>query len=244
MTPAEAVVAAVWLIVEGEVAVLPIKGAGVDHYATNTIALATKPLGQGVNHDAGSMLNRTGEVGGGKGTVHNQGNSMIVGNFGNRIQVGHIKPWVAHGFTKQSFGFGRDRSGKILGIIRIHKVYLDPKLGQDVIKLGIGTTVEIVGGDDLISRFSDIYYGVKYSTGTGSDAQTGGSALEGSHPLLEHIGGWVHQAGVNIAQFAQAKEIGGMLGVVKNIGAGLVQRYGAGIGGGVWLVASMEAFSL
>ena len=190
------------------------------------------------------MLNRTGEVGGGKGAVHNQGNAMIVGNFGNRFQIGHIKTWVAHGFTKQSFGFWSDRSGKILGIIRIHKVYLDPKLGQDVIKLGIGTTVEIVGGYDLISRLSDIDDGVKHRTGTRSDTQTGGSALEGSHPLLEYIGSWVHQAGVNIAQLAQTKEIGGMLGVVKHIGAGLVQRYGTGIGGGVGLVASMEAFSL
>ena len=46
MPPAEAVVAAVRLVVEGEVAVFPVEGTGVDHYATNAIALATEPLGQ------------------------------------------------------------------------------------------------------------------------------------------------------------------------------------------------------
>ena len=78
---------------------------------------------------------------------------------------------------------------------------------------------------------------VKNRAGTRCDTQTGGSAFEGSHALLEHIGGWVHQAGVNITQFAKAKEIGSMLGIVEYIGASLVQRYGTGIGGGVGLIA-------
>ena len=48
MPPAETVVAAVRLVVEGEVAVLPVEGTGIDYYATNPITLATEPLGKGV----------------------------------------------------------------------------------------------------------------------------------------------------------------------------------------------------
>ena len=244
MPPAEAVVAAVWLIVEGEVTILPVKGSGIDHDPANPIALSTKPLGKGMDHDTGPMLDRTGEVGGGKGTVHNQGNAMVGCDLGNGFQIGHIEARVAHRFAKEGLGLRSDRRSKILGVVGVDKVYLDPKLGQNVIKLGIGATIEVVGRYNFIPRFGEVDDGVKYRTGTGCDPETGGTSLKGSHPLLEHIGGGVHQAGIDIAQFAQPKEIGSMLGVVEDKGTGLVNGYGAGIGGRVGLVASVEALGL
>ena len=80
----------------------------------------------------------------------------------------------------------------LLWVVGIDKVYLDPKFGQNVIKLGIGATVEVIGGYNFIPRFSEVDDGVKYGTCTRGNSESGSSTLKCSHPLFEHIGGWVH----------------------------------------------------
>ena len=55
MAPAEAVIAFVGFVVEGEVAVFPVEGAGVDDDAADAVSVTAKPLGQRVNNDGGAM---------------------------------------------------------------------------------------------------------------------------------------------------------------------------------------------
>ena len=51
-------------------------------------------------------------------------------------------------------------------IVGIDKLNIDTKLWKNVIKLGVGTTIEIVGRDDLIPFLSKINDRVKNRTGS------------------------------------------------------------------------------
>ena len=43
--------------------------------------------------------------------------------------------------------------------------------------------------------------------------------------LLQHVVGRVHDAGVDVAQFLQAEQVGGVLGAVELVRRGLVDRH-------------------
>ena len=64
--------------------------------------------------------------------------------------------------------------------------------------------------------------------GAGGDGEPGGAAFERGDALFEHVVGGVHQAGVDVAEFLEGEEIGGVLGAVEDVGGGAVDRHGAG----------------
>ena len=102
MTPAQTVIAAVGLVVERKVAVFPVEGSGIDDHSTDPVAVSAQPLGQGVHHDGGSMLDGLGQVGGGKGAVDDERNALVRTDLGDRLDVGHVQPRVADGFAKRA----------------------------------------------------------------------------------------------------------------------------------------------
>src|SRR5690606_4442860 len=67
------------------------------------------------------------------------------------------------------------------------------------------------------------------------------AALQRRHALLRHVGGGVHDAGVNVARHLQIEQVGAMLGVVEGVGGGLVDRHSHGLGGRVRAVAGVDS---
>src|SRR5439155_22233464 len=70
--------------------------------------------------------------------------------------------------------------------------------------------------------------------------QSGGPALERRQPLLEAVGRRTHDAAVDVPEFLQGKQAGGMIGVVKNVGSRLVNGHGARLGGGVFFLPAVD----
>ena len=162
-------------------------------------------------------------------------------NGGDGFEVGDIQAGIAHRFAEEEFGFRRDRLGEILRILRIDETHRDAELREDVVKLREGAAVEIVRRDDLVPCGAEIDDRVENRTRPGSQCQSGRAALHFRDALLEHIVGGVHQARVDVAEFAQAKEVRGMLGIAENKRAGAVDRHRAGEGDGIGGGAAVEA---
>ena len=61
-------------------------------------------------------------------------------------------------------------------------------------------------------------------------------AFQRHHPVREGRDRGVRQAGVDVADFLQVEELGGVVGVAEDVGRGLVDRHlpraGGGVGGG------------
>src|SRR5690606_33842988 len=76
--------------------------------------------------------------------------------------------------------------------------------------------------------------------GAGGEGEAGGAAFEGRDAFFEHVGGGVHQAGVDVAEFLEGEAIGRVFGAFEDVGGGSVQRHAAGEGGGVGLGAAVQ----
>ena len=116
---------------------------------------------------------------------------------------------------------------EVVGIDELHR---DAEPRQRVVEEIVGAAVERGGGDDLVAR-----------PGQGGDDQGLGrlargrrqprrAAFESRDALLKDVGGGVHDAGVNVAEFLQAEEPAGVIGVVENVAGGLVDGHGACLG--------------
>jgi hypothetical protein len=64
--------------------------------------------------------------------------------------------------------------------------------------------------------------------------------FERGHPLLEHGGGRVADARVDVAVLLQLEKLRGLIGAVEDVGGRLVNRHGARAGLGVGHVAGMD----
>ena len=58
--------------------------------------------------------------------------------------------------------------------------------------------------------------------------------------LLENVGGRVHQARVDVAEFLQGEQIRGVVGALEDVGGRLVNRHGARAGGRIGDLAGVQ----
>ena len=218
----------------------PVKAAAVHNRAAHAGAVAAQVLGQRVHDDVGAKLEGAQQIGRGHGVVHDQRHAVGVGHIGQRLNVGHVAQRVADGFDEHGLGLGIDQLAKAGRIARVGKAHLNALLREGVGKQVVGAAVERAGADDVVAGFGQCLN----RRGDGGHArchgQRGNAALQCRHALFQHIGGGVHDAGVDIARHLQVKQVGAMLGAVERVGHCLVDGDGAGFGGGVRGVAGMN----
>ena len=75
---------------------------------------------------------------------------------------------------------------------------------------------------------------------TAGEGQARRAAIEGRQPLFQDVGRGVHQAGVDVAELAQAEQVRRVLGVVKHVAGRGVDRHGPGGGGGIGRLAGVQ----
>jgi hypothetical protein len=131
--------------------------------------------------------------------------------------------------------------GEGLGVGGIDQPHFDAEFGQDVFELGVAAAIEVAGGDDVVAGLGEVDDRVEDRRGAGGHGEPGGTAFEGRDALLEHVVGGVHQPGVDVPEFLEREQVGGVLGAVEDVGRGPVERDGPGVGGRVGGIAGVEA---
>ena len=150
-------IAGLWLRHQWEFVRLPVKFTRVHHDTPNPIAMSAQPLGEGVDDDVRTMIDGTLQIRGAEGGIHDQRQPMIVRNFGDGLDISYIQPWIAHRFAEEQLGLGGNGLGKILRIIRVHKVGVDIELRKDVFELRVAAPVKIIGRNDIFYSFFNTY---------------------------------------------------------------------------------------
>ena len=64
-----------------------------------------------------------------------------------------------------------------------------------------------------------------------AERQSRDAPFERGDALLEHVGGRIHDPGIDVAEFLEREQVGGVLGALELIGGGLVDRHRDGAGG-------------
>ena len=88
------------------------------------------------------------------------------------------------------------------------------------------TAIKIGGGYDLVTGLCQGQYCQCLSCLTRRHCQGSHPSFKGGHALFQHIGGWIHNACIDVAELAQSKKIGGVFCVVKGVRGGLIKGHG------------------
>jgi len=216
--PAESVVGGVRLVKEGVFSGGPIEASGVHHHAADTCAMSAKPFGHGMNDNVGTVFEGTSEIGGREGGVDDEWNAVSFGDIADGVEVGDFESRIGDCFAEKSAGFVIDLFGEIFWILRVDEADFDAHGREEIIELRVAASIEISGGDDVISRRRDVDDGVENGGGAGRVPKASHfvSSFEQGDTLFQHVGGGIHQAGVDVSQFFECEEISGVLGVIEN----------------------------
>ena len=86
--------------------------------------------------------------------------------------------------------------------------------------------------------YGNVLHGVGNGSGTRSHHQSGCASLQGGNPLFQHVGGGIHQAGIDIARFGKSEPPCCLGGIFKHVGGGGVDRHRPSAGGGIGMLLS------
>ena len=98
------------------------------------------------------------------------------------------------------------------------------QLGQRVMEELVGAAVEVVGRYDLVAHLRDVQQGQRGRRLPGRHGQRAGAAFDRGDALLEHVGGRVHDARVDVPELLEGKQVGRVVGVLEDERGGLVDR--------------------
>jgi len=184
-----------------------------------------------------------------------------VGDLGNGLEVGDVVAGVANGLEVDGLGVVVDEGGNVLGLVAVGELGLDAEAGQHDLELVVGATVQVGGGDDVVTGVGESSEGHEESSLAGGGGNSGNTTLESSNTLLEDIdgravrgfavsmlilmgisegekrGNSLHDAGVDVAKLLEAEEAGTVGGVVEDIAGGGVDGDSTRLGDGVNLLA-------
>ena len=145
--------------------------------------------------------------------------------IGQSTQIGHIAQWVANRFTKNGLGARINQRGKGFWLAWVGKAHLNALLRKGVGKQVVSAAIQRAGADDVVASFGNGLDGRRNRRHAGRHGHRRNAAFQRRDALFQHIGGRVHDAGVDIARRFQIEQVGAVLGAVEGVGHGLVDRH-------------------
>ena len=166
-----------------------------------------------------------------------------MGDRGQLFNVHHVQLRIAQRLGVDRTGLGVDGGTQPVKVVGIHKSNRNAQLRQRVVEQVVGSAVERCGGDDLLSCGGQRRRYQRLRRLARGRRQTRHSALQSRHPLFKHVGGGVHDAGIDVAKLLQRKQPRRVVRVMEHIGGGLIDGHGSRSGGRVGDLAGVHGES-
>ena len=195
--------------------------------------MSADELGGGVNHNVRTVFDGAQQIGGGEGVVHHQGDVVAVRHFRQSFQVGDVPVGVAQSLSVDQLGVWLDGRLESRRISRIGKGHVQPLILQGVGEQVVSAAVQIGRGNDMIAGHRNVLHRIGDRRRPRGRHQRRRAALQRGQPLFQHVGGGVHQTGVDVAALSQTEATGCLGGVLEHIGGGSVDGHCSCVGGGV-----------
>ena len=214
----------------------PVEVAAVHDDAAQRGAVAADELGGGVDHDVCAVLDGADQIRSAEGVINDQRQAMLMGDGCDGVDVGDVAVGVAQGLQIDGLGVGLDGVLHLGQVVGVHEGGGDAELGQGVLQQVVAAAVDGLLGHDVVTGLCQSLDGVADGSSTGSGGQRSHAAFQRGDALLEDVLGGVGQAAIDVACVSQTEAVGGVLAVAEDVGRGLVDGHGAGIGGGIGLL--------
>lgn len=138
------------------------------------------------------MLNWSNEeTSGTEGVVDDQWDTGIVGNLSNSLNIWDVVSWVANGLDVDGLGLLVDGSGNILGSVGGDELGLDTETWEEDLELVVGSSVDVGGGNDVVTGLGESGNGHELGGLTGGGGNGSNTTLKSCYPLLEDIDSWL-----------------------------------------------------
>ena len=155
---------------------------------------------------------------------------MLLGDLGDGVDVGDVGVGVTERLEIDDRGVVLDGALDLVQVMGINEGGLDTKLGERVLQQVVGTAVDGLLGDHVVTGLGEGLQGIGDGGGARGDGEASNAALERSDTVLEDALGGVGQTAVDVTGVGKTKAVGGVLGVAEHIARGLIDRHSTGVG--------------
>jgi hypothetical protein len=150
----------------------------------------------------------------------NKRHTVVVRHLRDGGNVQHIQARVAHRLAKQQLGVGADGGSPSVNVTGFDKGGLDAKTAQRVVQQVVRAAIQSGARHNVRARahergHTQVQRGLAAGGGNGADA-----ALQSGDALLEHRGGGVADAAVDVASAFQIEKSCRLVGRLKDIRRG------------------------
>jgi len=163
---------------------------------------------------------------------------MTVSNFRSSFDIRDIGIRVSESFYINQFRVRFDGILQFFIVVGIDKSRFYTITAQRVLEKIVRTAIYCFGCNNMVSCICNICYGISYSSCAGSNSKSAYSAFKSRNATFQNPLRGIGKTTVYIACIAQSETICCVLGVMKHIRSGLINRYCAGICGRICLFLS------
>lgn len=119
--------------------------------------------------------------------TYNNGNTLLVGNLGNGLEIRDVVPGVADALEVDGLCLVVNGGGNVLGLVAVDKLGLDAQAGEEDLELVVGAAVEVRGGDDVVAGVGEGVDGDELGGLARGGGEGSGASLESGYPLFKDI---------------------------------------------------------
>ncbi|MGY4500494.1 hypothetical protein ACVWYH_004425 [Bradyrhizobium sp. GM24.11] len=206
--------------------------------------MAADPFGRRMHDDVGAELDRSAEIGRGKGVVDQQRNFCVMRDRGDLRDIQHFEPGIADRLADEEFRIRLDRLPERIEIARFHEGRGDAEARQRVRQQIDGAAIERARRHDVVTGVEQRRDGQMQRGHAARGADRTDTAFQRREPLFQHAGGGVGDARIDVAGALQVEQRRRMIGILEHVGRGLIDRHRAGAGRGIRMLARMQAQGL
>ena len=146
------------------------------------------------------------------------------------LEVEDVTLGITQRLGVEGLGVRADRATPRLEVVGIvHEGDLDPELGQRVVKEVVGAAIERGRRDDVATVLGQVQQRDGLGSLSARHGERGDAAFERRDAVLEDGLGGIHDAGVDVPEFLETEECGGVRRVAKDVAGRLVDRNGPGV---------------
>ena len=224
--------------------IAPCERSAVDDRAAEGGAVATEKLRQGVHDDIGAKLDRPEQDRRRDSVVHDQRDTMIMGDRRERLEVAQIARRIPDAFAEHRASIVVDELCDGGWPVVRREFDGDAESRQEMCEEGVSGTVQLRYGNDVATRLQQIHDGIMQGRLPTADHQGLEAAFERRDPLFEDLVRRVADSAVPVTLDFEVEQSRSVIGAVERIGNGLIDRNSNRPGGGIWLVSAMNSNGL
>ena len=141
----------------------------------------------------------------------------------DRFNVEDVAFRVPDGLGKYGTRFGRDGFPVAVGVV-LDEANRDAKLWQRMVEQIVCSAVQAGGRYDFVARTGDVQNGERLRCLSRRRGESADAPFKRGNALFQHVGGRVHQPGVDVAGLFKAEQPRCMVCVFEDVRGGLVNR--------------------